>query len=266
MARDDSSVRPPLAVMSSGCCAAPSSLAASSSASGSAAGGEAGTIVGLYRKRAWERRGQNLARQGYINGSLRFALGNRERAVDDRLDLLGMAQLVIPLHELAHHAALVEVLLRPVDVVIARGGQGTRLGNRRAAGGEEDRHVLARGVDQAVDRICRADADVDHHCLRLAGDHGIAVRHGHAHVLVRHDHDLRQPPAELLAFGVSLDDRREIGAAVGEQVFDAAGGEQPEPGFRCGFGLEGHRMVGFHAGMLILSHASPGVRSTVTLS
>ena len=50
MARDDSSVRPPFAVISSGCCALPSSLAASSSASGSAAGGEAGAMVGFAEK------------------------------------------------------------------------------------------------------------------------------------------------------------------------------------------------------------------------
>ena len=108
-----------------------------------------------------------------------------------------MAQLVVPLHELAQHAALVEVLLRPMDVVVARGRHRARLGDRRAASGEEDRHVLARGVDQAVQRVRGADADVHHHRLRPPGDHRVSVRHGDPHVLVRHDHDLRQAPAEL---------------------------------------------------------------------
>jgi hypothetical protein len=83
---------------------------------------------------------------------------------------------------------------------------------------------------------------VHHHCLRPAGHHGVAVRHRYAHVLVRHDHDLGQAPAELLALGVGLDHRREIGAAVGEEVLDAARGEQPEPGVRGGFGLERCRL------------------------
>jgi hypothetical protein len=118
--------------------------------------------------------------------------------------------------------------------------------DRRAPGGEEDRHVLARGVDQAVDGVGGTDAHVHHHRLRPAGDHGVPMRHRHAHVLVRHDHHLGQPPAELLALGVGLDDRREVGAAVGEQVLDAARGEQAQPGFRGGLGLEGHGMVRSH--------------------
>ena len=47
----------------------------------------------------------------------------------------------------------------------------------------------------------------------------------------------------LAALGVDrgqrLDHRREIGAAVGEQVFDAARGEQGEIGFGDGFDLDG---------------------------
>ena len=158
-----------------------------------------------------------------------------------------MAQLVVPLHELAQHAALVEVLLRPVDVVVARRRERARLGDRRAPRGEEDRHVLARGVDEAVHRVRGAHADVHHHRLRPSGHHGVAVRHGDAHVLVRHDHDLGQAPAELLALGVGLDDRGEVGAAVGEEVVHAAHGEEPHPGVGGGFGGEGHRGFGFHA-------------------
>ena len=57
----------------------------------------------------------------------------------------------------------------------------------------------------------------------------------------------RQAPAELLALGVGLDHRREVGAAVGEQVLDAARGEQAEPGVGGGFGaLKVTGMVGFH--------------------
>jgi hypothetical protein len=63
---------------------------------------------------------QHLARQRDVHRALRLALADGERAVEHGLDLLGVAQLVVPLDELAQHAALVEVLLRPVDVVVAR--------------------------------------------------------------------------------------------------------------------------------------------------
>ena len=197
-------------------------------------------MVGGLRELLGEKREASISRGSVTyTGPCGSLLRDGERAVDHRLDLLGVAQLVVPLHELAQHAALVEVLLRPVDVVVARGRQRARLGDRRAARGEEDRHVLARGVDEAVHRVRRADADVHHHRLRAAGDHGVAVRHRDAHVLVRHDDDLRQLPAELLALGVRLDDRREVGAAVREQIVDAARGEQAEPGVGGRFGLEG---------------------------
>ena len=154
-----------------------------------------GSDRGGFRKLPVKTRGEDFSRQGDVHRTLRFALGDGEPAVDDRLHLLGVAQLVVPLHELAQHAALVEMLLRPVDVVVARGRQRARLGDRGAARAEENRHVLARGVDEPVHRVRRADADVDHHRLRFARDHRVAVRHRDAHVLVRHDHDLRQLPA-----------------------------------------------------------------------
>src|SRR5204862_836821 len=80
-----------------------------------------------------------------------------------------------------------------------------------------------------------------------------------AEVLVRHDHHFGQPPAERLALGAGLDDRGEIGAAVGEEVFDAARREQAQPGVGCrfgseadGFGFEGYRMVWFHYGVCLV--------------
>jgi hypothetical protein len=64
------------------------------------------------------------------------------------------------------------------------------------------------------------------------------MRHRHPHVLVRHDNDLRQAPAELLSLGVRLDDGREVGAAVREQVLDAARGEQAEQASAAVSGLK----------------------------
>ncbi len=193
---------------------------------------------------------EDLSRQGDVDRPLRLGLGDRQGSIQDGFHLLGMAQLVVPLYELAQHGALVEVLLCPVNVVVARGGQGAGLGDRGAACREQDRHVLARGVDQPVQGVGGAHADVDHHGLRPAGDHGVAVRHGDAHVFVRHDHDFGQAPAEFLPLGVGLDDRREVGAAIGEEVVDTAGGEQADPGLGGGLRGEGHRRIGLHAPML----------------
>ena len=214
-------------------------------------GGRRGGDEGRHTGKALpEALRQDLARQRDVDRPLRLGFGDRQGSIQHGFDLLGMAQLVVPLHELAQHRALVEVLLRPVDVVVARGGQGPGLGDRGASCGEQEGHVLARGIDEAVQGVGGAHADVDHHGLGPAGDHGVAVRHGDAHVLVRHDHDFGQAPAELLPLGIGLDDWGEVGAAVGKEIVDAARGEQADPGVGGGFRGEGHGRVGLHAAML----------------
>ena len=125
-----------------------------------------------------------------------------------------------------------------MDVVVAGGGHAPGFRERGAPGGEQDRHVLPRSIDESVQRVRRADADVHHHGLRLAGHHRIAVRHRDAEVLVRHDDDLRQRRAELLRLGIGFGDRREVGAAVREQVLHPAGGEKREPRLGSGIRLE----------------------------
>ena len=56
-----------------------------------------------------------------IDRAARLAHGDVERAVDDRRDRLAGAQFVIPFDEFAHHAALVERFLAPMDRPVARG-------------------------------------------------------------------------------------------------------------------------------------------------
>src|SRR5207244_9616943 len=85
--------------------------------------------------RMHRRIAQNLARQRQVDRPARLAHGDVERAVDHRINWLARAQLVIPLAELAHHAALVEGLLAPMDRAVARADMAG-LGERRAAGGE----------------------------------------------------------------------------------------------------------------------------------
>ena len=84
------------------------------------------------------------------------------------LELVAVAQLVVPLHQLAHHAGLVEHLLRPVDAGVAR-AELAELGDRLAPGGEEIGTWSRAALSQPVDAVRGADIDVEHHRLRPAG-------------------------------------------------------------------------------------------------
>ena len=176
------------------------------------------------------RLGQHLARKREVHGALRLRAGDGERTIHDRLELQEVTQLVVPLHELAREARLVERLLRPVDRPVARAGQA-RLGDRIAPRGKQHRHADARGVDDTGQCVGGTDDDVDHYRLRPPGHHRVAVRHGHRRRLVRHRDRSRQRLSLRQPFGPRLDERREVGARVGEHVLDAAGGEQLEIGF-----------------------------------
>jgi hypothetical protein len=59
------------------------------------------------------------------------------------------------------------------------------------------------------------------HALAAACHQGVAARHVRRGVLMRADHDGRDFLAAPLATGKCLDDRRMVGAHVGEQVVDA---------------------------------------------
>ena len=107
------------------------------------------------------------------------------------------AQFVIPFHQLAHHAGLVEHFLRPMDRPRAR-AERALLGDRRAAGGEDQRHAVARQVDEIIDGVGGADIGVHHHRLRLAVHQVGAVRHGDREIFVRHQDRLRNLGVGLL--------------------------------------------------------------------
>ena len=111
------------------------------------------------------------------------------------------------------------------------------LGDRRAPGGEQDRHVLARGVEQAHERVGHADVDVDHDRLRPAGGEVVAVRHADRDRLVRGGERLGHREPGGGAARERLDHRREVGAGVGEQPVDPARLEQrrDRPRRRSGF-------------------------------
>jgi hypothetical protein len=112
-----------------------------------------------------------------------------------------------------------------MDIGVARAGEPF-LSQGRAAGGEQDRHVDARRVEDAAERVGGADADMHHDRRHPPRGRGIAVRHRHREVLVRREERLRRRQPGVRRLGVGLDDRGEIGAGIGEQIFDAAVGEQ----------------------------------------
>ena len=185
----------------------------------------------LHRaERLRQRRRQRLARQRQIHRPARARHRDLVGARHHVGDLLRHAQLVVPLHHLAQHPGLVEHLLAPVDVAVAA-AELALLGDRRAAGGEDQRDVVAVEIDQVVDGVGGADVDVQHHRLRPAG-HGIgAVRHRDREILVRDHQRLRHLGVGLLGAAEGLDDRREIGARIGEEIVDAVIGERPQERF-----------------------------------
>ena len=187
---------------------------------------------------------QHFARQGQIDRAARLAHGDVQRAVDDRRDRLAGAQFVIPFGEFAHHAALVERFLAPMDRPVAR-GMMPGLGDRRAAGGEQDRNIIARGIHQAVDGVAGAHRDMDHDGGRLAGDLVVAVRHGHGDVLMGHGDDAGKFAPAVGIHGERFDHGREIRPGIGEHIIDAALGKPRQIGLRgnvWGFGIS-HRLA-----------------------
>ena len=217
-----------------GCRAAAIRSAARSIAAGS---GRAADGCALRRRgggrRVFPRRRQRLARQAQVDRSARRRGGDGERAIDYQLDLVAEHQLVLPLHVLAHQRALIAHLLSPVDGQVTAAAM-SRLGERRAARGEEQRHTRARRVHHAHQRVGDADVDVDHHRLRPSGGHPVAVRHADRDHLVRHRDRARRGESAALGARQRLDQRREVGAGVGEEEVDAALRERREIRLRHG--------------------------------
>ncbi len=81
--------------------------------------------------------------------------------------------------------------------------------------------MVAARVHEGVERIAGARGGVDHHRLGMSIHHVDPVRHRHRGVLVRDHHRLRNGGTLLLTAREGLDDRREVGAGIGEEVVDA---------------------------------------------
>jgi hypothetical protein len=116
-----------------------------------------------------------------------------------------------------------------MDVAVAA-AELALLGDWGAACREDQRDVVAAHVDQVVDRVRRADVDVQHHRLGLAGHRIGAVGHRHREILVRDHQRRRHLGVGQLGAAERLDDRREVGARVGEEIVDTVVGEGAEEG------------------------------------
>ena len=101
-------------------------------------------------------------------------------------------------------------------------------GDGRAAGGEQQRHAIPAQVDDVVDGVGGADIDVHHHGLGPAGHQVGAMRHGDREVLVRHQYRSRHLGVRVAGPAEGFDDRRKVGARIGEEEIDAMLGERPQ--------------------------------------
>ena len=215
---------------------------------------------------------QHFARQGQIDRTLGLAHGQIEGAVDRVLQHMAIGKLIVPLHEFAHHGALIAHFLRPVDLAGALAQLAAVFGEGRAARAEEHGDIAAPGVHDAADRIGGADIHMHHHKLRLAGLEVIAHGHGHGHVLMGHGDGLGDLGPIGFGLGIGLDQGREIRARVGEEIINAAIRQQGQIGVRHGSidGLLSHgvsplmRLIWAHAYTAQTAGATLGKRPGVS--
>ena len=147
-----------------------------------------------------------------------------------------MAQFIVPFHIFAQHSALIEALLTPMDDAVAGCGI-SGLGDRRAPGGQQHGHVFPRRIHDTASRIGGADGHMHHDGGHLAASFPIARSHMDGDIFVRDDHKLGHLATHLAGFGEAFDERRKIGAGIGEDVADplVAEGLQISLGDRGGF-------------------------------
>ena len=181
--------------------------------------------------RLGQRRRQRLARQHQIDRPARMRHRDFNSARRHIADLAGLTQFVIPFHQLAHHAGLIEHFLRPMDRARAR-AERALLGDRRAPGAEDERRAVARQVGEVVDGVGGADIDVHHHRLRVAVHQVGAMRHGDREIFMRHQNGSGYLGVGLLGAAEGFHDRREIGAGIGEEIIDAVVGERAQEALR----------------------------------
>ena len=174
---------------------------------------------------------QDFTRQRQVHGSRRIARGDLKCAGDDLAHLLGASKLVVPLHEVADDAVLVELFLEPVDIGVARAAQARVRRIGRAAGGNQDRRASALRVVQHPAEVLRPDVDVNEHGLRPSGGLVIAVRGGERDELEETEHGSRDGLSHLFEFRKGFLDGNRVGARVHEQALDTVRHQRANVGF-----------------------------------
>ena len=174
------------------------------------------------KRKVLQRRRQHFTRQREIDRPLWLTHREIDCAVNRVLQHFRVGKLVIPLHKLAQHGALIAHFLRPVNFARALAHQRAFLAERRAARGHQNRHIAAPRVHDRAYRIGGAHIHMHHHQLRLAGLQVIAKRHRNCDILVRHGDGLGNLDARGFRLRQSLDQRSKIRAGVGEEIVNAA--------------------------------------------
>ena len=184
----------------------------------------AGRLHGKGPRHLWPGIGlaQNLARQRHIDRPFGGRVGDGIGAVRHFAHLFGEAQFVVPFARLAHQGRLVAHFLAPADGH-GSGAEAPLFGGWRAARKQQHRDILHRSVDRANGTIGETDIGVRHHHLRFAGGQIIAMRHAHGRAFMRHHQRLWQRHALGGGLSQPLDDRRKVGARIGEDIVDANG-------------------------------------------
>ena len=183
---------------------------------------------------------QDLTRQHQVDRAARLGHRQLQGTVHDRLQVHRLAELVVPLHELAEHPGLVEGLLRPVDVGVPRPLEAAVLGDGAPARGEDDRRLGPRRVDDGAHPVRGADGHVDHDDLRSPRHGVVAVSHRDRDELVRDEDRPRRRLALRREPGEGVDDRSEVGSGVPEEALDPALAQDLE--VRLGDRLDAQRL------------------------
>ena len=213
------------------------------------------------RHRSHARRGRNplcrarfaqhFTREAQVDRPLRSGIRDRPRAIQKLGHLFGKADLVLPFGRLADQRLLIEHLLPPADGNRAR-PEPPPFGGRRAARHDDHRDMVAPRVDDRGRAVRQAHVRVQHHCLRASRHLIEPVRHRHGGMFMRDRDGQRQVQPAPLRLDKSFDDRRKIGAGIGEHVADAECFQFGENRPTCGDRAIPRRLA-FHASSLWLA-------------
>src|SRR5262249_40983362 len=111
-------------------------------------------------------------------------------------------------------------------------------GERCAAGREENWHMIACRIDNAIEGVRGTDVNMHHDHLRFTRDHVVAVCHGDGGILVWYSNWFGCLFALLGKASQAINEWGKVRAGVGEEIVDAAFTEQLQVCLRRRFHLD----------------------------